>query len=59
MAIAWLLRLPVVSCVLVGAKNPEQVREHLGAADVTFSADELARIETILEDTPGALYGGL
>ena len=56
MAIGWLLRLPVVSCVLVGAKSPEQVREHLGAADVTFSDDELARIETILADTPGELY---
>ena len=26
------------------------------AADVTFSSDELARIETILENTPGAMY---
>ena len=58
MAIGWLLRLPVVSCVLVGAKNAEQVRDHLAAADVTFSDDELARIETILEHTPGELYDG-
>ena len=58
MAIGWLLRLPVVSCVLVGAKNPEQVREHLAAADITFSDDELARIETILENTPAELYDG-
>ena len=58
MAIGWLLRLPVVSCVLVGAKNPAQVRDHLAAADVTFSDDELARIETILENTPGELYDG-
>jgi aryl-alcohol dehydrogenase-like predicted oxidoreductase len=56
MAIGWLLRLPVVSCVLVGAKSPEQVREHLVAADVTFSDDELAHIEAILENTPGAMY---
>ena len=56
MAIGWLLRLPVVSCVLVGAKSPEQVREHLVAADVTFSSDELARIEAILENAPGAMY---
>ena len=56
MAIGWLLRLPVVSCVLVGAKSPDQVREHLVAADVTFSDDELARIEAILENTPGAMY---
>ena len=56
MSIAWLLRLPSVTCVLVGAKQPEQIREHLGVAGVTFSDDELARIETILHDTPAVLY---
>jgi len=57
MSTAWLLRLTSVSCVLVGAKRPEQIREHLGAAGVTFSNDELTRIEMILQDTPGELYG--
>lgn len=52
MAIAWCLRQPAVSCVLVGAKSPEQVQEHLGAAEVTFDAGELARIEAILRDAP-------
>ena len=42
--------------MLVGAKRPEQIQEHLGAAGVTFSDDELARIETILHDTPATLY---
>jgi aryl-alcohol dehydrogenase-like predicted oxidoreductase len=42
------LRLPAVTCVLVGAKNAAQVEEHLGAVGVTFSNDELARIEDIL-----------
>lgn len=56
MAIAWLLRTSSVSCVLVGAKRPEQIREPLGAKDITFSDDELARIDTLLQDTPGALY---
>jgi aryl-alcohol dehydrogenase-like predicted oxidoreductase len=51
-AIAWLLRLPAVTCVLVGGKDPGQVREHAGAAGVMFSDDELARIETILKDAP-------
>ena len=52
MAIAWCLRQPAVSCVLVGAKSPEQVREHLGAAEVSFDAGELARVEAILRDAP-------
>ena len=48
LAIAWLLRLPAITCVLVGAKNPSQVKDHLGAVGVTFSDDELERIEGIL-----------
>jgi aryl-alcohol dehydrogenase-like predicted oxidoreductase len=53
-AIAWLLRLPAITCVLVGAKSPSQVEDHLGAVGVTFSDDELARIEEILANTPPA-----
>ena len=52
MAIAWCLRQPAVSCVLVGAKSPEQVREHLGAAEVSFDSGELDRIDAILRDSP-------
>ena len=52
LAIAWLLRREEVTCVLVGAKDPDQVREHVGAADVEFADDELERIEEILQDTP-------
>lgn len=52
LAIAWQLRLPEITCVLVGAKNVQQVQEHLAAAAVDFSADELARIDQILVDAP-------
>lgn len=52
MAIAWCLRQPAVSCVLVGAKSLEQVQEHLGAAEVSFDAGELARIDAILQEAP-------
>jgi len=48
LALAWLLWLPAITCVLVGAKNPAQVAEHLPAADVTFTPEELTRIEQIL-----------
>lgn len=59
LAIAWLLRREEVTCVLVGAKNSDQVKEHVGAADVAFSDDELVRIEKILQDTPNGFLGGL
>ena len=51
-AIAWILRSPVVTCVLVGARTPDQVKQQLGAVGVTFSDDELARIDDILADAP-------
>jgi aryl-alcohol dehydrogenase-like predicted oxidoreductase len=52
LAIAWLLRVPTVSCVLVGARNPAQVAEYGGALGVTLSPDELARIDEILANVP-------
>lgn len=48
LALAWVLRLPAITCVLVGAKSPNQVEEHLGAVGVKFSNDELTRIDAIL-----------
>jgi aryl-alcohol dehydrogenase-like predicted oxidoreductase len=54
LAIAWLLRRPAVTCVLVGAKNAGQVAGQLGAVGVTFGDDELARIDAILADAPKA-----
>jgi aryl-alcohol dehydrogenase-like predicted oxidoreductase len=52
LAIAWQLRLPAITCVLVGAKSPQQVAEYTGAVGVTFTPEELARIETILQEVP-------
>ena len=52
LAIAWILRLPASTCVLVGARNPKQVKAHVEAAEVRFSQEELERIDTILEETP-------
>ena len=54
LAIAWQLRLPAITCVLVGAKSAQQVVEYTGAVGVTFTPEELERIETILQDTPDA-----
>jgi aryl-alcohol dehydrogenase-like predicted oxidoreductase len=48
LAIGWLLRLPAVTCVLVGAKNPEQVAEHVGGQGWQLSEAELQEIESVL-----------
>ena len=52
LAIAWVLRLPALTTVLVGAKNPNQVQEHLGAVDLELSPDEIHRIDEILQSAP-------
>lgn len=51
MAIAWVLRLPVVSSALIGASRVEQIEDVLGALDnQSFGQDELARIDAILRE---------
>ena len=52
LAIAWVLRVPAVTCALVGAKSVAQVEEHVAAAEVSLTVDELERIETILAEAP-------
>jgi aryl-alcohol dehydrogenase-like predicted oxidoreductase len=54
LAVAWTLARPVVSCTLVGAKTPDQAREHAGAAGIAFTPRELADIEGALAEQPAA-----
>ncbi len=49
MAIAWVLRDPVVTSALTGASRPEQVLDSVRALEnLVFSTEELARIDAIL-----------
>lgn len=49
MALAWNLRIPAVSSVLIGASRPEQVIANVQAlTHLDFTPNELAEIETIL-----------
>ena len=49
MAIAWLMRTPVVTSVLIGVSSVEQLDANLGSLDNTsFTEDELQQIEKIL-----------
>ncbi|MBC7289831.1 MAG: aldo/keto reductase [Actinotalea sp.] len=46
MALAWALRDPRVTSVLVGASSPQQLDENLGALEnLEFTTDELERID--------------
>jgi len=49
MAIAWLLRLPRVTSVLIGASSTAQIDDCIGGTKNTaFSSDEIALIDSIL-----------
>ncbi len=52
MALAWDLRLPAVTSVLIGASRPEQVEENVAALkNLEFSQEELAAIDEVVPRT--------
>jgi len=53
-ALAWLLERPGVATVIVGARTTEQLADNLGAADLSLSPDEQARLEEV--SRPPLLY---
>lgn len=56
MALAWVLRRPEVTTVLIGASRPSQVEDSAKALDMLgFTEDELRRIDEILGEDPGLL----
>lgn len=49
LAIAWLLRMPTVTSVLIGASSVTQIDDCIGGTrNTTFSPTELAQIEAVL-----------
>jgi aryl-alcohol dehydrogenase-like predicted oxidoreductase len=44
-ALAWLLERPAVTSVIIGARTSEQLADNLGAAELSLSAEDLARLE--------------
>lgn len=46
-ALAWLLHRSVVTSVIIGAKNMDQLEDNLKAVDVHLSPDELASLDEV------------
>jgi aryl-alcohol dehydrogenase-like predicted oxidoreductase len=46
-ALAYTLAKPAVTSVIIGARTEEQLRDNLAAAQLTLSADELDRLDTV------------
>jgi voltage-dependent potassium channel beta subunit len=53
LALAWTLRLPEVSCAIIGATQPSQVVDNAAAAEVDLSEQDIAEIEAILTAPAG------
>ena len=56
LSIAWLLAQPAVASVIIGARNPSQLKENVTAAEVSLSSDiieELNRLTDPLKEKLG------
>jgi L-glyceraldehyde 3-phosphate reductase len=60
MALAWVLKDPRITSVILGASRPDQITDALRCLNnYHFSADELHRIESILsDDSPASVRKG-
>jgi aryl-alcohol dehydrogenase-like predicted oxidoreductase len=48
MALAWVLRKPIISSAIIGASRPQQVEENAKASEITLSDDILHHIDEVL-----------
>jgi aryl-alcohol dehydrogenase-like predicted oxidoreductase len=46
-ALAWTLVNPAVASPVVGVRTPSQLEDNLGALDLTFGEDQLARLDAV------------
>jgi myo-inositol catabolism protein IolS len=53
LALAWVLRNPIVSTAMVGARVPAEIEENVGAARVELSDADAARVEAIMDQAAG------
>lgn len=47
LALAWLLHQPAVTSVIIGANKMEQLEDNLKSIDVTFTAEELSKLDEV------------
>ncbi|MFP4605458.1 MAG: aldo/keto reductase [Bacteroidales bacterium] len=50
LALSWTLHQPAVIVALAGARNPEQIEDNAGAADIKLSKEELEKINQHLNE---------
>ena len=47
LALAWLLHQKVVTTVIIGAKNPDQLNDNLKAVEIIFTNEELQKLDEV------------
>jgi aryl-alcohol dehydrogenase-like predicted oxidoreductase len=52
-SIAWCLRVPGVTCPIIGPRTVDQLRDNMGALNITLSAEELKAVDAL--NPPGEL----
>jgi aryl-alcohol dehydrogenase-like predicted oxidoreductase len=52
LALAWLLKQPVVTTVIIGANKMEQLEDNLKSIDLKFTADELEKLDRLSQLPP-------
>jgi aryl-alcohol dehydrogenase-like predicted oxidoreductase len=57
LAVAWVLSRPEVTAAIVGARRPAQVEENMRPGKVVIGRDDMAAIETMLNQREDALSG--
>jgi aryl-alcohol dehydrogenase-like predicted oxidoreductase len=55
-ALAWLLRRPTVTSVLLGVRTPDQLADNLAAVDLELSDSEYERLDEVSRPDPGYPY---
>jgi len=53
LALAWVVRNPIVTTAMVGARVPAEIEENVQAANVQLSDADVARIEAIMDQARG------
>ena len=53
-ALAWLLGKPAVTSLIIGARTEEQLRDNLGAAALSLTADEREALDKV--SAPDLIY---
>ncbi len=52
-AYAWALAQPTIGAAILGVRQPEQLEDNLGAADLNLKAEDLARLDAASRLPPG------